>query len=175
VPEQDLPVIRRRLRETKLSVQAQLPIDPAGSGDSAEAPRGELTFIDNAVDPTTGRIKLKATFPNSDSALWPGQFVQTILTLNTLNRAVVVPSQAVQSSQSGDFVFVVKPDSTVQKRSIVAGLASRGMVVIESGIQAGETVVTDGQLRLAEGSKITMGSQSAVQQTSANEQTRKTP
>jgi multidrug efflux system membrane fusion protein len=176
VPEQDLPAIRGRMRETKLQVQAQsqAPIDPGLPREPVD-PRGELSFIDNAVDATTGRIKLKATFPNEDSALWPGQYVQTILTLNTLHNATMVPSQAVQSSQSGDFVFVVKPDSSVQKRPIVTGLSLRGMTVIESGVAPGETVVTDGQLRLAEGSKVTISPQPAAQQTSAKEETTKTP
>ena len=173
VPEQDLPAIRRRMRESKLFVEAQAPVDPGLPGEVAEPPRGELTFIDNTVDVTTGRIKLKATFPNSDNALWPGQFVQTILTLNILKHATLVPSQAVQSSQSGDFVFVVKSDSTVQKRSIVAGLSRRGMTVIESGVQSGETVVTDGQLRLTEGAPVT--AQPLVQRTSASADSAKIP
>jgi multidrug efflux system membrane fusion protein len=155
VPEQDLPAIRRQMRETKLFVNIEAPVDSAHSGQAVDPPRGELTFIDNTVDVMTGRIKLKATFPNTDNALWPGQFVQTVLTLNVLKQATVVPSQAVQSSQSGDFVFVVKPDSTVQKRPIVAGFTRRGMTVIESGVQSGETVVTDGQLRLTEGARVT--------------------
>ncbi len=145
-PEQDLPAIRRRMKEAPLHVEAQL------LGDSDDPPRGELSFIDNTVDTTTGRIKLKATFPNADDVLWPGQFVQTTLTINTLAHATVVPSQAVQSSQSGDFVFVVKPDATVQKRPATVGLSRGGMTVIQSGVQPGETVVTDGQLRLTEGS-----------------------
>jgi multidrug efflux system membrane fusion protein len=147
-PEQDLPAIRQRLRESKLSVEAELP------AETTEPPRGELSFIDNAVDTTTGRIKLKATFPNSNDVLWPGQFLQTKLTLRTLSNATVVPTQAIQSSQSGDFIFVVKPDSTVQKRPVVAGLSRKGKTVIENGLRAGETVVTDGQLRLRDGSPI---------------------
>ena len=173
VPEQDLPAIRRRMRESKLFVEALVPVDSGLPGEVVDPPRGELTFIDNTVDVTTGRIKLKATFPNSDNALWPGQFVQTILTLNILKHATVVPSQAVQSSQSGDFVFVVKSDSTVQKRSIVAGLSRRGMTVIESGVQSGETVVTDGQLRLTEGARVT--AQPLVQRTSAGADSAKIP
>jgi multidrug efflux system membrane fusion protein len=171
VPEQDLPAIRRRMRETKLEVQATAPAPIEQGFPAAGAaidPRGELTFIDNAVDVTTGRIKLKATFDNRDSVLWPGQYVQTILTLSTLSNAVVVPSEAVQSSQSGDFVFVVTSDSTVQKRPVTTGLTFAGRMVITSGIQSGETVVTDGQMRLAEGSKVTMSAPvAAAEQTSA--------
>src|SRR5207245_7207416 len=128
VPEQDLPAIRRRMQQAALPVEAQV------SGEADVPPRGHLSFIDNAVDATTGRIKLKATFPNTDNTLWPGQFVQTILTLNILKHATVVPSQAVQSSQSGDFAFVVKSDSTVQKRAIVAGLRRR-LLTIRRGWQ----------------------------------------
>jgi multidrug efflux system membrane fusion protein len=155
VPEHELAAIRRRLSKTKLFVAAQLPAEPLAPGNTAEPPRGELTFIDNTVDATTGRIKLKATFPNSDNALWPGQFVQTVLTLDVLKDAVVVPSEAVQSSQSGDFVFVVTAEATVQKRAIVAGVSRGGTTVIDKGVQAGETVVTDGQLRLTDGAKVT--------------------
>src|SRR5262245_8488800 len=104
-PEQDLPSIRQRLKDSKLWVDVEMP------GEAGEPPRGELSFIDNAVDTTTGRIKLKATFPNTNNVLWPGQFVQTKLTLRTLTNATVVPARAIQSSQNGDFVFIVRPDS----------------------------------------------------------------
>jgi multidrug efflux system membrane fusion protein len=150
VPEQDLPTIRQRMQETALSVEVDAP------GGAAEPIRGELTFIDNAIDATTGRIKLKATFPNTDNRLWPGQFVQARLILNTLAKAIVVPSHAIQSSQSGDFVFVVQPDATVQKRAVTVGLSRGATVVVESGVKAGETVVTDGQLRLTEGVKVSV-------------------
>jgi multidrug efflux system membrane fusion protein len=169
VPEQDLPAIRRRLKNAALSVEVELP--SGAKGEAGETVRGELTFIDNAVDATTGRIKLKGTFRNEDNALWPGQFVQTILVLDTLQRATVVPSEAVQASQNGDFVFVVKSDSTVEKRPVVAGISRGGMTVIDNGVQAGETVVTDGQLRLAEGSKVTVqmpGRVSDAQSTTVN-------
>jgi multidrug efflux system membrane fusion protein len=149
VPEQDLPAIRARMREVVLPVQVAVP------GDATATVQGELTFIDNSVDASTGRIKLKGTFSNENDALWPGQFVQATLTLRTLQRATVVPSYAVQSSQSGEFVFVVKPDSTVQKRPVVVGLSLKDRIVIERGVDPGETVVTDGQLRLTEGAKVT--------------------
>jgi multidrug efflux system membrane fusion protein len=155
VPEQDLPAIRQRMREATLKVDAEL------LGDQPKRPQGELVFIDNAVDTGTGRIKLKAAFPNSDDLLWPGQFVQATLTVNVLKGAIVIPSQAIQSSQNGDFVFVVKEDQSVQKRSVTMGIARDGSTVIESGVKAGETVVTDGQLRLAEGSKVSITTASA--------------
>jgi len=171
VPEQDLPGIRRRMKNATLPVEVEVPA--ALKGDGPEVVRGELSFVDNVVDMTTGRIKLKATFENADNSLWPGQFVQTVLVLNTLPRATLVPSEAVQASQSGDFVFVVQSDSSVQKRPIVAGFTRSGMTVIESGVQPGETVVTDGQLRLAEGSKVTVqmpGRVSAAQPTNGKGQ-----
>jgi len=149
VPEQELPAIRQRMKASALIVEGEVP------GETTEPARGELAFIDNAVDTTTGRIKLKAVFSNTNDVLWPGQFLQTKLILRTLNHATVVPDEAIQSSQSGDFVFVVKADSTAQKRPVVVGLSRGGMTVVESGVQGGETVVTDGQLRLKDGSPVT--------------------
>jgi multidrug efflux system membrane fusion protein len=157
VPEQELPAIRQRLKESPLIVEGEVP------GEIGEPVRGELTFIDNVVDTTTGRIKLKAVFSNTNDVLWPGQFLQTKLILRTLNHATVVPDQAIQSSQTGEFVFVVKADSTVQKRPVVVGLSRRGTTVVENGVQAGETVVTDGQLRLKDGSSVTSHTQGGGQ------------
>jgi multidrug efflux system membrane fusion protein len=145
------------MKGSPLIVEGEVP------GESGELPRGDLVFIDNAVDMTTGRIKLKAVFSNTNDVLWPGQFLQTKLILRTLNHATVVPDEAIQSSQTGDFVFVVKADSTVQKRPVVVGLSRAGMTVLESGVQAGETVVTDGQLRLREGSPVTTQTQGGSQ------------
>jgi multidrug efflux system membrane fusion protein len=167
VPEQELPAIRQRIKQAPLIVEGEVP------GEARERPRGELAFIDNAVDTTTGRIKLKAVFSNTNDVLWPGQFLQTKLILRTLNHATVVPDQAIQSSQTGDFVFVVKADSTVAKRPVAVGLSRSGMTVVESGVQAGETVVTDGQLRLKEGSPVTNQTADATQ--SARAEVPKTP
>ncbi len=153
VPEQQLPAIRQRMKQSVLPVLAEIP------GEDSP-PHGELTFVDNAVDTTTGKIQLKAVFPNERNILWPGQYVRASLTLNILSNATVVPSQAVQTSQRGDFVFDVKRDSTVEKRPVVTGISRAGMMVIERGVKAGETVVTDGQLRLAEGSQVKMNTQS---------------
>jgi multidrug efflux system membrane fusion protein len=162
VPEQDLPAIRRRIKDTTLSVEVEVP------GDTSNHPRGELSFIDNTVDPMTGRIKLKATFSNQDNVLWPGQFVQTMLTVNTLAHATLVPSQAVQASQTGEFVYVVTPEATVQRRPIVVGLSQSGLTVIESGVKPGETVVTDGQLRLRDGAKVTIQTTSTAAASTTN-------
>ncbi len=148
VPEQFLSGIKKEMREKTLPVEAtfqNMNVPPA---------RGELTFIDNAVDVTTGTIQLKATFPNSDSVLWPGQFVQVTLTLSTQPHAVVVPSQAVQAGQNGEFIYVVKTDQTVEMRPVTTGVTRDGETVVASGLKAGETVVTDGQLRLVPGAKI---------------------
>jgi multidrug efflux system membrane fusion protein len=118
-------------------------------------PLGELTFIDNTVDPTTGMIQLKATFPNENSALWPGQFVTLTLTLSELTNVVVVPSQAVQTGKNGQFIYVVKTNPTnttsqfVEERPVTTGITYDGETVVEKGLNTGETVVTDGQLRLS--------------------------
>lgn len=147
VPEQHLAEIKARLAEAKLFVEVNAP-------GLEQSPRGELTFVDNAVDASTGTIPLKATFANADNALWPGQFVAVVLKLKELPGAVVVPAPAVQTGQSGEFVFVVKPDRTVEMRTVKAGLTRKGETVVERGLAPGETVVTDGQLRLVPGAKV---------------------
>ena len=157
VPEQYLPEIKREMREKTLKVMATFQNMDA-------PPQGELTFIDNAVDTTTGTIQLKATFPNEDNALWPGQFVQVALTLSELTNAIVVPSQAVQTGQNGQFVYVVKtrqtlgeePEQTAEERPVTIGITYQGGTVVQQGLKAGETVVTDGQLRLAPGVKASI-------------------
>jgi multidrug efflux system membrane fusion protein len=152
VPEQYLPEIKKQMDEK--------PLDVTATYENLDGlpPQGELTFIDNAVDMTTGTIQLKATFTNEDSALWPGQFVQVTLTLSELTNVVVVPSQAVQTGQNGQFIYVVKPDQTVEERPVKIGIAYDGNTVVETGLQAGETVVTDGQLRLAPGVNVSVKS-----------------
>ncbi len=150
-PEQLLPEIRRYNAANALSVTGTGVADGAKRGVSAT---GQLTFIDNGVDSTTGTIKLKATFPNNDHALWPGQFINVVMTLRTLNHATVVPSEAIQSGQKGQFAFVVKPDQTVETRQVTVGQTIDNQIVVESGISPGETVVTDGQLRLFPGAHI---------------------
>ena len=158
VPEQYLPEIKREMRQKTLKVQATFQNMDA-------PPQGELTFIDNAVDTTTGTIQLRATFPNEDSTLWPGQFVQVALTLSDLTNVIIVPSQAVQTGQNGQFVYIVKPDQTAEERPVTVGITYQGETVVQSGLQAGETVVTDGQLRLAPGTKVNI--KSALSSTNA--------
>lgn len=150
VPEQHLAEIRKETQEKILKVEARLP-DSRGP-----APHGELTFIDNAVDVTTGTIQLKATFPNTNNALWPGQFVQVVLTLKSLPQVTLVPSQAVQTGQSGEFVYVVKGDQTVEMRPVFTATIFEGGTVVTNGLKAGETIVLDGQLRLSPGAKVSV-------------------
>ena len=114
---------------------------------------GQLSFVDNRVDPASGTLLLKAEFDNRDGALWPGAFVRVRLRLSQMAGAIVVPAAAVSTSQSGTYVYVVKPDTTVEARDVEVGRTYRDMTVIQSGVAAGETVVTDGQLRLSPGAK----------------------
>ncbi len=115
---------------------------------------GELSFIDNSVDTSTGTIKLKGTFQNKAHKLWPGQFVNAGLRLTMRNNAVVVPNQAVQTGQDRTYVYVVGEDRTVSVVPIKTGPRIDQDVVIEEGLRGGETVVTEGQLRLQPGSKV---------------------
>ena len=149
VPEEHLAAIQRANSGRKLAVQA-IPKDT----QNQTPVRGELSVIDNTVDSTTGTIKLKATFDNSKRLLWPGQFVNVSLTLDTQARAIVIPSEAVQPGQKGPMVYIVKPDQTVEPRNVRAGAIHGSQVVIQEGLAAGETVVTDGQLRLYPGAQI---------------------
>src|SRR3954469_17381340 len=149
VPATHLPTIKRHITSDPLPVIA-VPQD----ADATPA-TGKLTFVDNAVDMTTDTIKLKATFDNGDRRLWPGQFARVTLRLATLPHALVVPSQAVQTGQDGQYVFVVKPDSTVEQRTITPGQRVADDIVVQKGLEAGETVVTEGQLRLEPGTRVT--------------------
>ena len=147
VPEQYLGEVKKFAANGKLPVQATI------QGDNRPA-IGKLSFIDNSVDTTTGTIKLKGEFANTDRRLWPGQFVNVTLTLNTQPNAIVVPSQAVNTGQQGQFVFVIKPDMTVETRPVTVVRTGNGQSVIDKGLAAGEKVVTDGQLRLVPGAKV---------------------
>jgi multidrug efflux system membrane fusion protein len=148
VPEQHLPEIQRRQAERPLAVEAVEPTrgEPLGEGT--------LTFVDNRVDPATGTIQLKGTFPNEQARLWPGQFVDVLLTLRVDPAAVVVPTAAVQTGQDGRYVFVVTPDQTVQSRPVVVAREAARETVIAQGVAAGETVVVEGQLRLLPGARV---------------------
>ncbi|HKQ61297.1 MAG TPA: efflux RND transporter periplasmic adaptor subunit [Candidatus Polarisedimenticolaceae bacterium] len=147
-PEQYLAEIRRRSTIGTLGVSAR------ERGEGAEPHAGKLEFLDNAVDATTGTIRLKALFPNLDGALWPGQFVELELTLSEDADALVVPAQAVQTGQQGNYVFVVGADGTAESRPVVVARSLGGETVLERGVEAGETVITDGQLRVVPGAKV---------------------
>lgn len=147
LPEQNLADIKKYTARGELQVEAIIP------GDEKPA-RGELTFIDNAVDRTTGTIKLKGTFKNLDKRLWPGQFVDVILTLTTERDRIIVPSQAVQTGQQGQYVYVIKEDMIADLRVVTPGRNYQTWTIIEKGVTAGEMVVTDGQLRLVPGAKV---------------------
>ena len=146
-PQQQLPIIKRYMGEGALHARAM----PAGE---REPLTGVVTFVDNAVDQTTGTIRLKATFANEQARLWPGQFVNVELTLTTEPNALVVPAAALQSGQQGQYVFVVKGDGTVETRRVVVKRTQGSESVIAEGLQSGETVVTDGQPRLVSGAKV---------------------
>ncbi|MHC1698176.1 MAG: efflux RND transporter periplasmic adaptor subunit [Geobacteraceae bacterium] len=154
IPEKELAGIKKHMAAGDLKVEALIPNDPG------PAEQGVISFLDNVVDTTTGTIKLKGAFPNKQRRLWPGQFVNVVLTLATIPNAVTVPVQAVQTGQEGLFVFVVKPDHTVEFRPVVTGDMTNGETVIEKGLNGGETVVTDGQLQLTPGARVTFAAES---------------
>ena len=145
VPEQELPEIRQRAAVAKLTVEAFL------ANHSAPPVVGDLSFINNEVDTTTGTVLLKALFGNADETLWPGQFVDVALTLTIQRNAVVVPLEATQTGQQGLYVYVVGKDLTAEMRPIAVGETVGQEVIISKGLEPGERVVTDGQLRLAPG------------------------
>ena len=148
VPERDLVRIRQTSGKDVLAVQGVIP------GDESNPVMGKLSLVDNTVDAATGTVRLKATFINDDRRLYPGQFVNVVLTLGTATQATVVPSQAVQIGQDKSFVYVAKADGTAEIRTVKTGTTMDSMTVIEEGLKPGEQVVTDGQLRLVPGSKI---------------------
>jgi multidrug efflux system membrane fusion protein len=149
VPEQYLPEVKSHFAHGKLPVRAVVP------QEENSPVSGSLSFVNNAVDVNTGTILLKGTFSNADRRLWPGQFVNVILKLSEQANAIVIPYQAVQTGQNGNFVFVVKnEDSTVEMRPVSTGSTFEGAIVIQKGLKLGETVVTDGQLRLFPGARI---------------------
>ncbi len=148
VPEQNLSDIKKYMAQGALKVEAIIP------GDEKRPSQGVLTFINNAVDTATGTIQLKGTFENRDKRLWPGQFVNVVLTLTTQRNAVVMPSAALQTGQQGQYVFVVKPDFTVESRPVTVARTFGELTIVAQGVTAGEKVVTDGQLNLIPGSHV---------------------
>ena len=156
IAEARLPDLKRYMSKGPVHVEALAPTD------SGPPSAGTINFIDNAVDQTTGTIRVKALFPNTDRRLWPGQFVNVRVTLAVENSAIVVPSVAVQASDKGPYVYIVKPDKTADQRMVTVERISGTETIIKDGLQAGETVVTDGQLRLVTGSRITIKTDSTA-------------
>ena len=148
VPEQHLNAIRR------LNAQHPLQVKVFSNDAPGRIAAGRLVVIDNTVDTTTGTIHLKAEFPNADSMLWPGEFVTAVLTLDTIPNATVIPTEAVQSGQRGQMVYVVKADNSVDIRPVTIAMTIGDKTVVSSGVTAGDTVVTDGQLRIFPGVKV---------------------
>jgi multidrug efflux system membrane fusion protein len=148
VPERDLSEIRRLAAGGELTVEATI------AGDSNKPVGGQLSFINNTVDTNTGTVMLKGLFTNEDELLWPGQFVDVNLTLSVQQHALVVPAEAVQTGQEGPFVFVINDDQTVEARPVVVERTTPLGAVVASGLSKGERVVTDGQLRLANGTRV---------------------
>jgi multidrug efflux system membrane fusion protein len=136
------------------SAKGSLPVRATPQGAQGVEAVGRLTFIDNAVDPQTGTIRLGATFANTDRQLWPGQFVTAKVTLQEQANLIVIPSQAVQNGPKGQYVYVVKPDSTAELRDVVVERTEGEQAVVAKGLEAGETVVTTGQLRVVPGGKV---------------------
>ena len=148
IPEQFLSEIKKYMASGKIQVEVLVPMN------EEKPEKGVITFIDNAVDSHTGTIRLKGTFANRERKLWPGQFVNVVLTLATEPNTIVVPSQAIQTGQEGQYVFVVKQDLTVESRPVVAGRTIDTETVIHKGLNVDEKVVTDGQLRLYPGATV---------------------
>jgi len=156
VPENNLPMIKTRMAAGKVSVLVYL------QGEDAAVETGTLSFIENIVDTATGTIRLKAIFDNRADKLWPGQFVRVVVRLDASANSIVVPVAAVQTRQDGKFVFVVKQDMTVEARPVLTGRTIERDIVIEKGLNEGESVVTTGQLRLVPGSRIQIKTSSST-------------
>jgi multidrug efflux system membrane fusion protein len=151
VPSIQLAPVKAQLGKNRI------PVTVTPQDGSSLAVEGELSFIDNTVDASTDTIKLKARYDNSDHRLWPGQFARVSLRVTTIPHALVLPGQAVQTGQDGQFVFVVKADGTVDQQPVTTGQRIGDDVVVEKGLKAGQTVVTEGQLRLEAGTKVQAG------------------
>lgn len=148
IPEKRLAEVKAAMDAGELKIEALIPDEPG------HTEIGTLSFVDNAVNSETGTIKIKGVFANAAKKLWPGRFIDVVMTLASLKNAVTVPANAVQTGQQGQFVYIVKPDKTVEVRPVTVGPATEEEMVIESGLASGETVVVDGQLRLTPGAVI---------------------
>jgi membrane fusion protein, multidrug efflux system len=152
IPEARLSEVRQFVAAKRLKVIAY------PKGQNSNNAEGLLTFIDNGVDPQTATIKLKATFQNKDRRLWPGEFVNVVLNLSTLNNAITVPTKAVQSGQQGDYVYVVSKDGTATPHQVTTVGTYQNLTIVKSGLNPGDTVIVDGQLRVAPNGKVVVQS-----------------
>ena len=150
IPEAQLAPLKRYMQRGGVAIGATPP------SDASARPTGRVTFIDNAVDPTTGTIKVKGSFSNGNHVLWPGQFVNVVLTLSEDPNAIVAPTAAVQTGQDGPYVFVVKTDQSAELRPVHVGRTVGDETIVTDGLQPDEVVVTDGHLRLTPGAKVTI-------------------
>jgi multidrug efflux system membrane fusion protein len=160
LPEKFLGKINRAMGQAKMQVLVDTPESPI----SSEPIAGTVTFVNNTVDVSTATIRLKASFPNKDRRLWPGQTVNVLLTLSIQHKAVVAPSQGIQTSQSGTYAFVVTPDGTAEMRPVVLARNTDGEAIIEKGLAPGEIIVTNGQLLLTPGTKVSVKNQPSNQE-----------
>jgi multidrug efflux system membrane fusion protein len=147
ISQNDMADVQREMREGKLKTEVRLP-------DSEDSVTGQLTFLDNAVQNTTGQVSLRATISNEGHRFWPGRFVNIRLVLSTIHGAVLVPATAPQMSAKGSYVYVVKQDSSAEQRQVSLGQRQGDLVVVEKGVEPGERVITDGQLGVTPGGKV---------------------
>lgn len=148
IPQNDVAELKKYMTGKTLKVEAII------KNDTEHTVTGDLSFLNSAIDKTTGTLKLKAVFHNQLHKLWPGQFVNVILTLQVEPNRIVVPQETIQTGQQGQFVYVVKPDKTVESRPVVTGREYNHDIIVEKGLAPGEIVVTDGQIRLTPGAKV---------------------
>jgi multidrug efflux system membrane fusion protein len=146
--ESNIAAVRAAMAQGQLAVQA------FAASDEKQIAEGVLDLVDNTVDQTTGTVKLKAEFPNKDKALWPGQFVNAHLVLKLVHDGITVPTVAIQTGPSGPYAYVVKSDSTVERRTVTVVQTDNNTTLVGSGLQAGERVVTAGQFKLDQGAKV---------------------
>jgi membrane fusion protein, multidrug efflux system len=143
-----------RLAEVRQFVAKGLKVLAYPKSQPGNPAEGQLTFIDNGVDPQTGTVKLKATFQNKDKRLWPGEFVNVVLNLSTVKNAMTVPTKAIQSGQQGDYVYVVTKEGTADPRQVTSVGTYQNLTLVKGGLNSGETVIVDGQLRVAPNGKV---------------------
>jgi multidrug efflux system membrane fusion protein len=159
IPENELTAVQQNMARGTLTAEVRLPDGPG------EPREGELTFLDNSVQEGTGTVKLRATVANKDRRFWPGRFVQIRLVLSTRKDAVLIPAEAPQMSAKGQFVYVVKTDSTAELRPVTVGQRQGDLVVIDRGLKAGERVVTNGQLGVTPGGQVKIITQPVAPET----------